>query len=178
MYYITPITENPRVKKQINAMLADTSPNDTLPIEQQKNSKTHKICTSIEVFLLILFLLDIFVGLFFTLYDKSINIYHFINENIVPAIYLIAYLSSSVYKGYPNLASIKTNFYFRFYIFFLIYTAFCNILTSYHINGYILFVIVGFGTAMLYLGYLIHTSSQALDSFLETTTNPIPHLKM
>lgn len=171
MYYITPITEDPYVKKQIKTMLTDTSPNNTFSIEQHKNSKKHKICTTIEITLLILFLLDILVGFYFVLHNVELHIYHFINENIVPAVYLIAYLSLSVCKKYPNLATIKTNFYFRFYIFFLIYTTFCNILTSYDINGYILFVIVGSGLAILYLGYFIYTSYQALDSFIETTTH-------
>lgn len=178
MYYIAPITENPYIKEQLKTILEDTSSNDTLPIEHPQKSKRHKACKNIEIFLFMLYLLDILTGFLVTQYDKIIHVYHFINENITPNIYLIALLVLSVYKQYPSLASIKTNFYFRIYSFFLIYTAFCNILTSYHINGYILFLITGFGLTILYLGYFIHTSGQALDSFLETTTKPTAHSKM
>lgn len=178
MYYIPPVTENPHIKKQIKSMLADTSLNETFPIEQHKSTKKHKVCTSIEIFLLILFLFDIFIGFYFAFHNINLTIYHFVNEDVTPIIYLIAYLTLSVCKEYPDLASIQDGFYFKFYIFFLIYTAFCNVLTSYQINGYILFIITGFGLAILYLRYFIRTSDQALNSFLETTTHPASHSKM
>jgi hypothetical protein len=177
MYYITPITENPYVKEHIKTMLADTI-NDASPIRQHKNSNKHRICIGIEIFLFMLFLLNILAGFYFLLHNMNMEIYHFVNEDIIPIIYLVALIALSVYKEYPNLMIMKISFYSRIYIFFLTYTAFCNILTSYNFNYYFLFVITGFGLAILYLGYFIHTSSQALDSFLETTTQPATHLKM
>lgn len=170
MYYITPITENPYIKEQIRAMTKKNSQDKALPTKQHKNLKRQKICADIEIFLMVLFLIDILCGFHFILHDTDMNVYYFINENIIPVIYLIAYLALSVYKKYPDLTSIKANFYFRIYIFFLIYTAFCNVLTSYHMSGYILFLITGFGLAILYLAYFIYTSGKALDSFIETTT--------
>lgn len=177
MYYITPITENPYVKEQIKTMLADNISKDSSSIRQHKNSKKHKICIGIEIFLFMLFLLNILSGFYFLLHNINMEIYHFVNEDIISIIYLVALIALSVYKEYPNLTTIKISFYSRIYIFFLTYTTFCNILTSCNFN-YFLFVITGFGLAILYLGYFIHTSSQALNSFLETTTQPAIHLKM
>ncbi len=140
MYYITPITENPYVKQHIKTILADTIPNDTSPIRQHKNSKKHKICIGIEIFLFMLFLLNILSGFYFILHNMNMEIYHFINENIIPIIYLVALIALPVYKEYPNLTTMKISFYSKVYIFFLTYTAFCNILTSYNFNCYFLFV--------------------------------------
>ncbi len=178
MYYITPITENPYVKEQIKTMLADNISKDSSSIKQHKNSKMDKLYTGIEIFLVMLFLLNILAGFYFISHNMNMSIYYFANENIIPIIYLVTLLALSVYKENPNLTTMKISFYSRIYIFFLTYTAFCNILTSYNFNYYFLFVITGFGLAILYLGYFIHTSGQALDSFLETTTQPATHLKM
>lgn len=178
MYYITPITENPYVKEQIKTMLADNISKDSSSIRQHKNSKMDKIYAGIEIFLIMLFLLNILAGLYFISHNMSMNIYYFANENIIPIIYLVTLLALSVYKEYPDLITMKVYFYPRIYIFFLAHTAFCNILTSYSIDGYILFIITGFGLAILYLGYFIHTSSQALDSFLENVSQSATHLKM
>jgi len=115
-------------------------------------------------------LIDVLCGFHFILHDIDMEIYHFANEDFIPFIYLIAYLILSICKGYPNLASIQINFYFKIYIFFLIYTAFCNVLTSYNIDGFILFMIAGFGLAILHLAYFIYTSGKALDLFIEITT--------
>lgn len=38
------------------------------------------------------------------------EIYHFVNENIIPIIYLVALIALSVYKEYPNLTTIKISF--------------------------------------------------------------------
>lgn len=170
MYYITPVTENPNIKEQLKTMPRKISKTEVSSIKQQKNLKRQKICTYIEIILMVLFLIDILCGFHFILHDTDMNFYYFINENIIPVMYLIAYLALSTYKKYPDLESIQINFYLKFYIFFLIYTAFCNVLTSYNIYGIILFLITGFGLAILYLAYFIYTSSKALDSFIETTT--------
>lgn len=170
MYYITPIIENPTIKEQIKAISKEISQDEVPSIKQHKNLKGQKICTYFETILMVLFLIDILCGFHFILHDTNMNVYYFINENIIPVMYLIAYLALSTYKKYPDLESIQINFYLKFYIFFLIYTAFCNILTSYNIYGMFLFLITGFGLAILYLAYFIYTSGKALDSFIETTT--------
>lgn len=170
MYYITPVTENPNTKEQIKAMPKEISQTEVSSIKQQKNLKRQKNCTYIEIFSMVLFLIDILCGFHFILHDTDMNVYYFINENIIPVMYLIAYLALSTYKKYPDLESIQINFYLKFYIFFLIFTAFCNVLTSYNIYGMFLFLITGFGLAILYLAYFIYTSGKALDSFIETTT--------
>lgn len=172
MYYITPITENPDIKEQIKTMPKKISQDEVPSIQQHKNLKKQKICTYIEIFLMVLFLIDILCGFHFILHDTNMNVYYFTNENIIPVMYLITYLALSVYKKYPDLTSIQINFYLKFYIFFLIYTAFCNVLTSYNIYGIILFLITGFGLAILYFAYFIYTSCKELDSFIETTTKP------
>lgn len=170
MYYITSITEYPNIKEQIKTIPKKISQDEVSSIKHHKNLKRQKICTYIETFLIVLFLIDILCGFHFILHDTDMNAYYFINENIIPVMYLIAYLALSTYKKYPDLESIQINFYLKFYIFFLIYTAFCNVLTSYNIYGIILFLITGFGLAILYLAYFIYTSGKALDSFIETTT--------
>lgn len=170
MYYITPVTENPNVKEQLKTMPKKISQTEVPSIKQNKILKEKKICTYIETFLIVLFLIDILYGFHLILHDTDMNVYYFINENIIPIMYLIAYLALSTYKKYPDLESIQINFYLKFYIFFLIYTAFCNVLTSYNIYGMFLFLITGFGLAILYLAYFIYTSGKALDSFIETTT--------
>ena len=87
MYYITPITENPYVKEHIKTMLADTI-NDASPIRQHKNSNKHRICIGIEIFLFMLFLLNILAGFYFLLHNMNMEIYHFVNEDNIPIIYL------------------------------------------------------------------------------------------
>jgi len=170
MYYITPITENPYIKEQIKAMPKDIYQTELPSVKQKKNLKKQKTCTGIEIFLIVFFLIDILCGFYCIFYNVNMEIYHFANEDIIPVIYLIACLALSVVKKYPNLPNIQVNFYSKFYIFFLIYTAFCNVLTSYNIYGIILFMIVAFGLAILYLAYYIYTSGKALDSFIEATT--------